>query len=368
MKKKLALLLALAMVLSMLTACGSKETTPPATSSAAGTSAAEDEWYDEPLFVLSYADQNAETAPSSPYTKAAAEKVYQDTKGAVRIDTYYSESLIKYSEMFSGLCQGLSDISYLMSSQVEATLCTPLIWERLYPAGAPSMDILDGIYNDMLVDAPMIQEETMAAGAMWLAAGATPGRHLFSSKGFYISPDDIVGKNIGANGADMLVYDEIGASAVKLATSERYTSLQTGLIEAYSTHYNSWDNLSLQEVTSYATEFSNGGLQCQAYGFAVNLDTWNKLPAEYQEIIQNAYVEACGEMRDMNYELEQSVRKDAVENWNLQIHTLTADEMAEWAPYIETVNQKWIDDCAAKGYDVTGMYQMLLDKIEAAKK
>ena len=233
MKKTLAVILAVCMTLALFAGCSAKTEAPATTTTAAATTPAADPnidangFYIKPLFELSYADQNPENALVSAYPLAAAEEIYQNTKGAVKLNMYFSESLVKYSEMLSGVCQGMSDITYLLSSQAETTQVWPQLWDRLYPTGAPKVDKMTKIYQQLLTDVPEIQAEMEKAGAKWLSISATPGRHLHGMKDFYKTPADLKGKNIGATGADAKFYNAMGGSAVKLSTSERYTSLQS---------------------------------------------------------------------------------------------------------------------------------------------
>jgi TRAP-type C4-dicarboxylate transport system substrate-binding protein len=381
MKKAVAVILVVCMSLVLFAGCTGTKTEEPASTAAvtstatAASSVSEpaesgkdaNGFYTKPLFELSYADQNPASLAISKFPQDAADKIFQETKGAVKINTYFSESLVKYSEMLNGVCQGMSDISYMLSAMTETTQIWPLLWDRLYPEGAPKVDKMTAIYQELLDTVPGIQEEMEKAGAHWLSIDATPGRHLHSTKGFYIKPEDIKGKNIGATGADMLLYNEIGGSAVKLSTSERYTSLQSGLIEAMSTHWNSWESNKLNELTKFHTEFGAGGIELQARGFVINLNKWKSLPEEYQKIITDAYTECAVKLSDYDLGIESKARQLALDEGE-KIYTLNATEMAAWAPYATKANDKWIEDAKAKGIDVQAAYDKLMQLVSEAIK
>ena len=86
----------------------------------------------------------------------------------------------------------------------------------------------------------------------------------------------------------VLQEPEFAASGVMLATADVYTALQTGVIDAceIGNPFSNW-TLGMQEITKY---WSFPGMQqlCQVGEVMINLDLWNKLPADLQMIMQMA--------------------------------------------------------------------------------
>jgi TRAP-type mannitol/chloroaromatic compound transport system substrate-binding protein len=103
-------------------------------------------------------------------------------------------------------------------------------------------------------------------------------------------PADFKGLTFRGAGYSPLILQEpeFGASGVILATADVYTSLQTKVIDACEVG-NAFSNYGsgYQEVTKY---WSFPGIHqlCQTSSFIINMDSWNKLPADLQMIVRMA--------------------------------------------------------------------------------
>lgn len=93
----------------------------------------------------------------------------------------------------------------------------------------------------------------------------------------------------GAGYSTLVIQEpEFGGSGVILATSDVYSSLQTGVIDACEVG-NAFSNFAsaYHEVTKYWV-FPGVHQPTQASSAIFNLDLWNKLPADLQMIVRQA--------------------------------------------------------------------------------
>ena len=78
------------------------------------------------------------------------------------------------------------------------------------------------------------------------------------------------------------MYDALDASIVIMAFSDVYTGLQNGTIDGQENPLSNIYSSSLQDVQKY---LSLTGHMYDAAPFVCNMDWFNSLPTEYQEIL-----------------------------------------------------------------------------------
>lgn len=138
-------------------------------------------------------------------------------------------------------------------------------------------------------------EEKMNAKAVGRAGKGNYALHV--GKDIEInSTADLEGLDIRGTANYVPVIEAVGANPIALEAGEIYSSLEKGLIDGYA-----WTNYALPELG--AQEIT--GTQIMPYFneadqmVLANLDFWNELPEDIQEIISDAAVEAFLESRDM---------------------------------------------------------------------
>jgi TRAP-type C4-dicarboxylate transport system substrate-binding protein len=136
------------------------------------------------------------------------------------------------------------------------------------------------------------------------------GYHIYSNKKIE-SIDDFKGMKIRAQPLYIPLLKSLGAVPVTMRPPEIYTAMERGVVDAFMWVKIGMISWGLHEVTKYVIEPTVFQM-CPAT--MINLDKWNKIPKELQEIIMNV-------MKDMEYiatmrlimiaEKEDSVRKQA---------------------------------------------------------
>ena len=140
------------------------------------------------------------------------------------------------------------------------------------------------------------------------------------SAGWFVKPietlEDLVGLRIQHDGFAAQMLERLGAQPVQLPAADVAPSLEAGLIDAaqFSTPY--IDRLfgvqQLAKFMAYPDRFHPGTI----YELAVNLDRWNELPAQAQDLIRQACQQNIqfGGVRDQNAALSaiSQMREDGV--------------------------------------------------------
>lgn len=361
MKKVLALILALAMVFC-LAACGS-ESAPAAAAPETVESAAEAPVASsaEPI-VLTFAAFFSNTIKLGEVISQAKDILEEKSGGTMSLDMYFNEALMKQGDTFVGVGQGIADIAYIPSQNLSDVAMAGM-FKILYPAGALDTYTMTDIYRGALEDTA-IQDNLAQYNLHCLVARALGGKQLCTSKVQVKSPDDLKGMNIGANGNDSFFFTECGAGAVALANADYYTGLSNGLVGGITNHYVSIGTYNLYEIAKYITEFGSG-LEVAAETYMMNLDTWNSLTAEQQQWVTETFTEVSDLMQDSDAADLVSWRQACIDG-GIEVYTLSSDELAAFAPYMEKVNNDWIASASAEGWDAQGAYDYIIAAIEAA--
>ncbi len=98
-------------------------------------------------------------------------------------------------------------------------------------------------------------------------------------------PEDLKGMRIRSSGSDVVTksLEAMGANTTVLAWSEAYQALQQKVIEGVEVHNSAAVGSSIYEVTDYVT--LTGHFQLLT-GLVISNDWFEKLPAEYQTILE----------------------------------------------------------------------------------
>jgi TRAP-type C4-dicarboxylate transport system substrate-binding protein len=138
--------------------------------------------------------------------------------------------------------------------------------------------------------------------------------------------DDFKGVTFRSTGTTANLLSKYGAKVVDVSGPEIYTALATGTVDAfeYGSYALDW-SMSFQEVTKYMIEptIQEGWGHCDYF---VNMDAWNKLPADLQSIIKGAVgahllPEQLGQMR-----LNDEARQNFID-YGLQVCTLPPEDV-----------------------------------------
>ena len=176
-----------------------------------------------------------------------------------------------------------------------------------------------------------------------------PGMIFASSDTPITSVDDLKGRTVRCpSGAITDVIVAWGASPITMAPPDIYEALEKNNISAYIFEPSGITNFSLEEVTAYYTDLQ---MYDGPFGLIMNMDKWNSLPKEYQDIIEglsgrDASVGAAQAFADA----VEVAREDIVAAGG-EFVTVSADEEAGFAVAADEYAAKWAADMSKDGFD-----------------
>ena len=272
MKKIIALLLALVMVFA-LCACGG--------------SAKEEQTY---TIRIGHSDttQNLIHVSLEHFAKAVNER----TNGRVTIEIYAAEQLGSNKEMIEMVKMGNLDAMMLPSGQ-QADFCPKfkaLSLPFLFSDYKHVYKVLDGEIGQELLEG--LEEHNLIQLAYW----ENGLRQFTNSKRPIEKPEDLAGLKFRTpeDQMTMAIFAAYGASASPFAFSELYLALQQGTFDGQENPVANIYANNFQDVQKYLTMVN---YQYQPKDMIFSLTTWNKLPADIQEVLLECAKEFGAEHR-----------------------------------------------------------------------
>lgn len=319
MKKFFALLLTLAMVLS-LAACGGKEEAPAQTPSETPSAGESAETPAADPIVLRVSHKSSENSSWQKGAEYWDELLNERTNGAIRLEIHPNSALGDQKESTEACQLGVIDIvlnapATLAGFMTEiSALDLPFLFDS-YEHAFKCMDTcvleyFDQAYKDV--------------GLVCLANWDTGFKNLSNNIREIKTVDDIKGMKIRYAGGAALAgtIEALGCGAVSIPWGETYIGLSQGTADAQFNPASTMVESKIHEVQKY---YSNIPIQYGAEPITMSLITWNKLTAEQQQIM----IETCQEAGVWQRELSQKMDGEALQTMIDEgvIYTEVSDEV-----------------------------------------
>jgi TRAP-type C4-dicarboxylate transport system substrate-binding protein len=273
--------------------------------------------------------------------------------GRVTVENYWSETLLKIQEVYRGTQTGLTDIGCYVSGsnpglfQLNNFLGLPF-------NGLPSMSAGNTIYRELSQKFPELEAEFEGVKVLWF--GFMPPHQLNLTNKEVHTPEEVAGMKILASGEAVDYFQAIGASPITVDVSEYYLSLERGLAEGQLIHFPAMNLFGLCPLLPYHTMFGEGGYGMMVQYLFMNLDTWNKLPTDVQEIMEDVFINS---QTPAIVAMDENDIKTVTGTCEEMGHTfvyLTPEEIQLWAAYAKPIHEKWIGEMEAKGLPGRALY------------
>ncbi|HSN19899.1 MAG TPA: TRAP transporter substrate-binding protein [Usitatibacter sp.] len=153
-------------------------------------------------------------------------------------------------------------------------------------------------------------------------------------------PEDVKGLKFRIQPSDVLEaqFRAVGANPQKMAFSEVYQALQTGVVDGQE---NTWSNIYSQkffEVQKTIAETNHGVID---YMVITNAKWWDKLPPDVRKGLQEAMDEATAYGNGLANQINERDKKLIAEAGKAKIQELTKDDLAKWQKAMEPVWKKF---------------------------
>ena len=341
-RKITALVLGIVMCLSMLAGCtsASNQPAPPATAAAPSAAtgapaapsaapAASNAFETGPTYVFVAGQASSDTHPNGKGLHYMNEILQERSNGKMKMEIHSNSALGGERELTEAAMAGTIDIALSSCSPVTNFEPSFMIFDLpfLFETREDAHAALDSEWGRILLD--RLERSNIKGIAFW----ETSFINLWSAPKILKHPDDIKGMTIRVIESEMYfsIMTALGANPVATAFAETYTALQTGVADGATIATSSGVMVNIQEVAPNYTEI---GLLYLPTPFMMNLDLWNSLPPEYQDLIMECAAEACAKERQWMIEEEQTCHQKILDD-NGTVTILTQEEKQPWIDVIK---------------------------------
>jgi TRAP-type C4-dicarboxylate transport system substrate-binding protein len=365
MKKRISIVVFVVIITFVVAACSnsgggnSGNTSSGSSGDASGNSVSADDksdWIELDLMFATYLPETGGATKELQYIIDALEK---SLPGLVNFQTYYAGTLLAQDTMFDGVKAGTADIGYVdFAASGDFPLCK--IWN--YPnVGVESQVGATAAFSEWArkTDAEEFKDVIFLNG---FALG--PSTFLTSKE--VKSVDDLKGMQLYATGDMASTMDAFGVKPITMNTGEVYEAVRNGMIDGVYASFGSMARQSVTEIDKYAMMVPMG---TAVYGYVMNKDTFNRMPASQQQAFLDAWDEGFWEGQIRNWERMRTMDDEVILPEAGKMHwTLIAPGTPEYKAFSDKTSgllDEYLATLDAKGIDGESAYEeikMYLDK------
>ena len=294
---------------------------------------------------LKFATVAPEGTPWAKHTSRLKKRVKEGTEGRVKIKIHLGGSLGDENSTASrcrkGGIAGWAGTTAALASIIPDLAALELPY--LFPDLKTADDILDNRVTTE-IDAMLTR-----AGFKLLFFSENGHRSCGTNFGFVKSTADLKGKKMRSQQHDvhMNTWRALGASPQAIPVTEAMTALQTGVVDGF-------DNTPLFTfAASWFQAITHFTLTRHSYQPAIavmNLDAWNGLPKDVQELIAGDIKEESAYGRKK----VRAIKQQLIDNFaaaGIAVHDSTASELAAFAKATKPTHKKFTDKYGADFYN-----------------
>ena len=262
----------------------------------------------------------------------------------IRWTETYGGSLYKYADTLEAVEIGLTDMGWVGTLWELSKM--PLQNVTYYvPFSSNDYHMIYQIMNELHRTLPAMNEAWTQQNQHFLGANALDSYHLLTN--FPVdSVDDLQGRKILAPGPAASWLEGTGAVAVDGGLTTYYTQIQTGVADGVLTILTGAPPYRIHEVAPYITLVGLGG---QVSGsMTINLDTWNALPADVQQVLTELGPEySAGVAADLDARYQRGL--DSMQKDGAIVTTLPIEEKMKWIAALPDIATRWVEATEKRG-------------------
>ena len=268
-----------------------------------------------------------------------ADAISEKTDGKVKITIAHGGTLTPANQCYDGVVKGLSDIgmSVLGYTRGRFPLTEVIDLPLGFKTGLQATRIANAYYQKFQ------PKELSDTHVMFLHAHG-PG--LLHTKTEVATLEQLKGMKIGCTGPAAKIADKLGAVPVAAPISERYDSIQKGVIEGGLFPIESLKGWKLAEVVKYTT-LNYGSAYTTCFFVVMNKEKWASLTPEIQKVFNEVnaqFIDKFGQSWD---DIDK-VGAEFAASQGVKTISLPQEENARWAEAVKPILDEYVAAMAKK--------------------
>ncbi len=286
------------------------------------------------------------------YLEKWAEAVAEASNGKYQITIYPSSQFGEARELVESLSNGIYNIGWVDSSTMDFLVpeANMLYLAFFFEDYAQLWSAIDGNTGAKLTE---ITEEK--ANIHLLSAFSLGCREIFSNKEI-VDLSSLKNLKFRVPELDMWIntFKTLGMNPTPVAWSELYTALASGIVDGACAN---WETIALQQMYTEAPYIWESNHFFQTGFPAFNLEFWNSLSEEDQQMFIETCLEIAAEQRANVEELDGEYKEEILNNGG---NILARNDFVDIDEVIETYQNGLWKDMVAQA-DAQELYEIMCD-------
>ena len=289
--------------------------------------------------VIKFSHVVAENTPKGQAAIKFKELAEKKLPGKVTVQVFPSSQLFGDAKELEALLLG--DVQFIAPSLSKFDRYTKKIQVFDLPFLFDDIDAVDHFQSSPQGKA--LLESMKSKGLLGLAYWHNGMKQLSDDKDQLKRPEDVKGLKFRIQASDVLEaqFRAVGANPQKMAFSEVYQALQTGVVDGQE---NTWSNIYSQkyfEVQKTIAETNHGVID---YMVVTNAKWWDSLPPDIKKGLSEAMAEATAYGNKIANDINEGDKKKIADAGKAKIQKLSKDDLAAWRKAMEPVWKKFEGD------------------------
>jgi C4-dicarboxylate-binding protein DctP len=287
---------------------------------------------------------NTDRHPKGIAASLLAERVNEEMDGKACMEVYPNSSLYNDDAVLEAMLQGDVQMAAPSLSKFEKFTKKYRIFDL--PFMFKNIEAVDAFQNSET--GQDLKEAMTRRGLLGLAFWHN-GMKQMSANVPLLEPEDAEGLKFRVQQSDVLVaqFEALGANPQKMAFSEVYGALQTGVVDGQE---NTWSNIWGQkffEVQDGITETNHGIID---YLVVTSVDWWEGLDPEVRDQLSTILQEVTETRNAKAYQVNQDARQSIIDAGST-VRQLTPEQRRKWVDAMKPVWEQFESDVGAENIE-----------------
>lgn len=287
---------------------------------------------------------NTDKHPKGIAADLLAKRVNEEMNGKVCMEVFPNSTLYDDDKVIEAMLQG--DVQMAAPSLSKFETFTKKV--RLFDLPFLFEDIAAVDKFQQSAEGQALLDSMQRRGLQGLAYWHSGMKQLSANKPLLV-PDDAKGLKFRIQPSDVLQaqFEAMGANPQKMAFSEVYGALQTGVVDGQE---NTWSNIYGQkffEVQDGITQTDHGVID---YMVIVTTDWWDSLDEDVRSQLKTILDEVSQERNAAVSQVEEE-SKQAIIDAGSEVRELTPEQRQAWADAMKPVWEKFMGDVGQENVD-----------------
>lgn len=287
------------------------------------------------------------------------EEIKERTNGRVIITPYAGGELLTIATIYDGVVEGVADIGTGMYSITDSRFPRISIFDmpgfqynNTYVSNMVAMDTYNE-YQECFTD----HQDTHV---LWID---TCGPEYMWTNKRVEEMSDLKGLTIRGSGLIAKAMDALGITVVSLPVTDAYSSLEKNVIDGTNDRWGGSINYGYAEVVNYLL-FERVIASTVTFCNVMNLDTWNSLPADIQQVFTDMQYECVEKSAEGFWNFDNEGVKKAGEE-GITVLTFSPEELDKWTSIIdEKVRKPYVEANEAADFPATEILDFMQERTD----